>query len=68
MNIQLGRAMDVTKCEIQRCYIIDSPSTLQPIQFIVPRKAQEFQSDLFPPCVSGEPAMVGVFTRGVAEA
>lgn len=53
-----ARSVDVLKFEVARMYKIDSATSIQPIQFIIPRKATEFAEDLFPPCSSGEPALV----------
>ncbi|KIK54070.1 hypothetical protein GYMLUDRAFT_49018 [Collybiopsis luxurians FD-317 M1] len=50
------RALNVSDCEIARAYKI-AGSTVEPIAFIVPRKADGFQSDIFPPAPSYEPSM-----------
>jgi len=50
------RALNVFDCEIARAYKITG-SYIEPIAFIVPRKADSFQSDIFPPAPSSEPAM-----------
>ncbi|KAK7456446.1 Coronin-like protein crn1 [Stygiomarasmius scandens] len=50
------RALNVSECEIARAYKV-SGSTVEPIAFIVPRKADGFQSDIFPPAPSIEPSM-----------
>ncbi|CAG8692636.1 1232_t:CDS:2, partial [Racocetra fulgida] len=34
-----------------------SSNTIEPISFVVPRRSDAFQSDLFPPALSGEPAL-----------
>lgn len=46
------RAMDVGKCEIARAYRLMKESVI-PISFIVPRKSELFQADLFPDCYAG---------------
>ncbi|EPQ56212.1 DUF1900-domain-containing protein [Gloeophyllum trabeum ATCC 11539] len=50
------RALNVFDCEIARAYKI-SGSYIEPIAFIVPRKSDSFQSDIFPPAPSAEPAL-----------
>ncbi|THU94137.1 microtubule binding protein [Dendrothele bispora CBS 962.96] len=50
------RALNVNDCEIARAYKV-SGSTVEPIAFIVPRKADSFQSDIFPPAPSIEPSL-----------
>ena len=50
------RALDVGQCEIARAYKVYG-GTIEPIAFIVPRKDDSFQADIFPPAPSGEPAL-----------
>ncbi|KAF9456278.1 hypothetical protein BDZ94DRAFT_1178092 [Collybia nuda] len=50
------RALNVTDCEIARAYKVHG-SSIEPIGFIVPRKADSFQSDIFPPAPSAEPSL-----------
>ncbi|KAH7923695.1 DUF1900-domain-containing protein [Leucogyrophana mollusca] len=50
------RALNVSECEIARAYKVYG-STVEPIAFIVPRKADSFQSDIFPPAPSSEPSL-----------
>lgn len=50
------RALNVDECEIARVYKLYS-STIEPIAFIVPRKADSFQADIFPPAPSLEPSL-----------
>jgi len=58
------RALDVSECEIARAYKV-SGSTIEPIAFIVPRKSDSFQSDIYPPAPSSEPALTaGEFFSG----
>ncbi|KAG1747782.1 uncharacterized protein EDB91DRAFT_1245269 [Suillus paluster] len=50
------RALNVSECEIARAYKV-SGSCVEPIAFIVPRKADSFQSDIYPPAASSESAL-----------
>jgi len=50
------RALNVAECEIARAYKV-AGTTIEPIAFVVPRKADSFQSDIFPPAPSSEPAL-----------
>ncbi|KAH8810396.1 microtubule binding protein [Flagelloscypha sp. PMI_526] len=50
------KALNVSECEIARAYKVHG-STVEPIAFIVPRKADSFQSDLYPPVPSSEPSL-----------
>ncbi|KAJ6592224.1 microtubule binding protein [Mycena vulgaris] len=50
------RALSVADCEIARAYKI-AGSSVEPIAFIVPRKADSFQSDIFPPAPSSESSL-----------
>ncbi|KAF8075319.1 microtubule binding protein [Lyophyllum atratum] len=50
------RALNVGDCEIARAYKVYG-SSIEPIAFIVPRKADSFQSDIFPPAASAEPSL-----------
>jgi len=50
------RALNVADCEIARAYKI-AGNSIEPIAFIVPRKAEGFQSDIFPPAPSYEPSV-----------
>ncbi|XP_006461629.1 hypothetical protein AGABI2DRAFT_193043 [Agaricus bisporus var. bisporus H97] len=50
------RALNVAECEIARAYKVVS-SGIEPIAFIVPRKADGFQSDIFPSAPSLEPSL-----------
>ncbi|KAF8757885.1 WD repeat coronin family [Rhizoctonia solani] len=50
------RALSVSDCEIMRVYKVYG-STIEPIGFVVPRKSDQFQSDIFPPAPSSEPAL-----------
>ncbi|KAJ7210397.1 microtubule binding protein [Mycena pura] len=50
------RALNVSECEIARAYKV-AASSIEPIAFIVPRKADSFQSDIFPPAPSTEASL-----------
>ncbi|KAH9007614.1 microtubule binding protein, partial [Lactarius hengduanensis] len=51
-------------CEIARAYKL-TISAVEPIAFIVPRKSDSFQSDIFPPAPSIEPSLsAGEFFTG----
>ncbi|KAG8728356.1 Coronin-like protein crn1, partial [Ceratobasidium sp. 423] len=50
------RALSVSDCEIMRAYKVHG-STIEPIGFVVPRKSDQFQSDIFPPAPSSEAAL-----------
>ncbi|WWC97410.1 hypothetical protein V866_004289 [Kwoniella sp. B9012] len=49
------RALDVKENEIARAYKL-AGGCVEPLSFIVPRKAESFQADIFPPANSIEPA------------
>ncbi|KAG8835250.1 Coronin-like protein crn1 [Serendipita sp. 400] len=54
------RALNVAECEIARAFKITtttSSGTIEPIAFVVPRKADSFQADIFPPAPSLEPSV-----------
>ncbi|TCD71671.1 Coronin-like protein crn1 [Steccherinum ochraceum] len=58
------RALNVSDCEIARAYKV-AANSIEAIAFIVPRKADSFQSDIYPPAPSAEPAMTaGEFFSG----
>ncbi|KAH9479140.1 Coronin-like protein crn1 [Psilocybe cubensis] len=50
------RSLNVAECEIARAYKVHG-SSIEPIAFIVPRKADSFQSDIYPPAPSIEPSL-----------
>jgi hypothetical protein len=50
------RGVNVSNCEIARVYKL-AANHVEPISFVVPRKSDSFQEDLFPDCISGEPAL-----------
>ncbi|GAA5898134.1 uncharacterized protein JCM6883_000934 [Sporobolomyces salmoneus] len=50
------RASDVGSTEIVKAYKA-AGNIIEPISFVVPRKSDSFQSDLFPPAPSDQPAL-----------
>jgi coronin-1B/1C/6 len=50
------RAVNVSDCEVVRGLKL-SNKLMEPISFQVPRKSEVFQSDIFPDCFAGEPAL-----------
>ena len=52
------RALDVSQHEIGRAFKL-AGGAVEPLSFIVPRKAENFQSDIFPPATSSEPSLAG---------
>ncbi|PIL27983.1 hypothetical protein GSI_09927 [Ganoderma sinense ZZ0214-1] len=50
------RGLSVSDCEIARGLKV-AASSIEAIAFIVPRKSDSFQSDIFPPALSAEPAL-----------
>ncbi|KAG8221196.1 microtubule binding protein [Butyriboletus roseoflavus] len=50
------RALEVSECEIARVFKVTS-NGVEPIAFIVPRRADSFQSDIYPPAPSSEPSL-----------
>ncbi|ORX53182.1 DUF1900-domain-containing protein [Hesseltinella vesiculosa] len=50
------RAVNVSECEVARAYKLGS-NIVEPVSFKVPRKSDAFQSDIFPPAISDEPAL-----------
>ena len=48
------RKVDVSRCEIMRAAKLTN-STVELISFIVPRRVEGFQDDLYPDCVGGVP-------------
>ncbi|EGN96969.1 hypothetical protein SERLA73DRAFT_161898 [Serpula lacrymans var. lacrymans S7.3] len=50
------RALNASECEIARAYKVYG-SAIEPIGFIVPRKADSFQSDIYPPAPSSEASL-----------
>uniref|UniRef100_A0A915KSB1 Coronin n=1 Tax=Romanomermis culicivorax TaxID=13658 RepID=A0A915KSB1_ROMCU len=58
LGLMPKRGLDVSKCEIFRFYKIHASQTLvEPLSFIVPRKSERFQTDLYPPTPGPTPAL-----------
>jgi len=53
------RSLAVSECEIARAYKVTGTGFIEPIAFIVPRRADSFQGDIFPLAPSAEPALSG---------
>jgi hypothetical protein len=52
------RAVNVSECEIMRFFKIHGDGKMvEPISFLVPRKSDIFQDDLYPDCYAGIPSM-----------
>eukprot|EP00128_Syssomonas_multiformis_P004265 Colp12_sorted_trinity150504_noHs@29804 len=51
------RGCKVNECEIQRFYKLHPTGLVEPISFIVPRKSDMFQDDLFPPTIGDIPSL-----------
>ncbi|KAG5192143.1 hypothetical protein JKP88DRAFT_204540 [Tribonema minus] len=50
------RGLDVMRCETARLLKLTT-SSVEPLSFVVPRKSDAFQDDLFPPAFSGTPSL-----------
>lgn len=57
MAMMPKRGVNVFSCEIDRLYKLSGSGYVEPISFIVPRKSEAFQSDIFPPTASGNPSL-----------
>ncbi|KFG86115.1 coronin-6 [Metarhizium anisopliae] len=51
------RGINVHENEIMRAYKTVNDSYIEPISFTVPRRAETFQADIFPPAVGTKPAV-----------
>ncbi|KAI1111509.1 hypothetical protein F5Y14DRAFT_453894 [Nemania sp. NC0429] len=51
------RGVNVHDNEIMRAFKTVNDSYIEPISFTVPRRAETFQSDIYPPCVGLKPAV-----------
>jgi len=51
------RGVNMHENEVTRAYKTVNDSYIEPISFIVPRRAEMFQSDVYPPCTGLKPAM-----------
>ncbi|KAI9632154.1 uncharacterized protein MKK02DRAFT_35550 [Dioszegia hungarica] len=56
MTLLPRRSLDVGQNEIARAYKL-AGTTISPLSFMVPRKSESFQSDIFPPANSAEAAL-----------
>ncbi|KAH8096047.1 hypothetical protein JL720_3394 [Aureococcus anophagefferens] len=53
------RCLDVMSCETARCLKLTSQNgngVVEPLSFVVPRKSDAFQDDIFPDCYAGLPS------------
>ncbi|KAJ1823322.1 Coronin-like protein crn1 [Coemansia sp. RSA 2671] len=57
LGVMPKRGVDVSKCEVMRFFKVASNSLVEPVSFRVPRKAETFQSDIYPPAHAGRPAL-----------
>ncbi len=51
------RGVNVHETEVMRAYKTVNDTFVEPISFIVPRKAEVFQEDIYPPTIGLKPAM-----------
>lgn len=51
------RGVNVHETEVMRAYKTVNDTFIEPISFIVPRKAEVFQEDIYPPAIGLKPAM-----------
>lgn len=51
------RAVNTHEHEVVRFFKSVNDSTIEPISFIVPRRAETFQEDIYPPAYAGEPSL-----------
>ena len=51
------KACDVNRCEVARIMKLTSAGDVEPLPFIVPRKFEGYQPDLYPPTFAGIPAL-----------
>ncbi|KAM0754761.1 DUF1900-domain-containing protein [Meredithblackwellia eburnea MCA 4105] len=56
MSFLPARSLNVSECEIARAFKCVG-SMVEPISFIVPRKSDAFQSDIYPPALSDKAAL-----------
>lgn len=58
LGVMPKRGLDVQKCEVFRFYKLHATRPIcEPISMIVPRKSEQFQSDLFPDTPAPTPAL-----------
>ena len=53
------RGVDLHENEVMRAYKTVNDAYIEPVQFIVPRRAEVFQSDIYPPATGTKPALSG---------
>ncbi|OCK82966.1 DUF1900-domain-containing protein [Lepidopterella palustris CBS 459.81] len=51
------RGINLHENEVLRCFKTVNDAFIEPISFIVPRRAEVFQSDIYPPCTGTKPAV-----------
>ena len=51
------KACDVNRCEVARIMKLTSSGDVEPLPFIVPRKFEGYQPDVYPPSFAGIPAL-----------
>ena len=51
------KACDVNKCEVARIMKLTSKGDVEPLPFIIPRKFEGYQPDVYPPTYAGIPAL-----------
>ncbi|KAI0862394.1 hypothetical protein F4860DRAFT_513104 [Xylaria cubensis] len=51
------RGVNVHENEVMRAYKTVNDTYIEPISFTVPRRAETFQSDIYPPCAGVKPAV-----------
>uniref|UniRef100_A0A914VZX3 Coronin n=1 Tax=Plectus sambesii TaxID=2011161 RepID=A0A914VZX3_9BILA len=62
LGVMPKRGLNVSQCEVFRFYKVHATQALvEPISFIVPRKSETFQSDLYPPTAGPTPAAQAVY-------
>ncbi|KAJ1886664.1 Coronin-like protein crn1 [Coemansia sp. S17] len=57
LGVMPKRGVDVGKCEVMRFFKVASNTLVEPVSFRVPRKAETFQADIYPPAHAGRPAL-----------
>ncbi|EPY50785.1 actin binding protein [Schizosaccharomyces cryophilus OY26] len=51
------RGVNVAENEVMRAYKSVNDTIIEPISFIVPRRSEAYQSDIYPPAPSGKPSL-----------
>lgn len=57
LETKLLTLLQLHENEVMRAYKTVNDLYIEPISFTVPRRAETFQGDIFPPCVGNKPAM-----------